>query len=125
MLENNPLRILIVDDSAMVREALSALVNCQADMQIVAEAADGAEGVEQYRCHQPDVTLMDLRMPKMNGVQAIIAICGEFPRACIVLLTASAGPHDVQEALRAGARRCLLKDTEPEEMLQTIRDVVT
>ncbi len=117
------IRILIADDHPVVREGLLALLSRAEAMQVVAEASNGAEAVELFRQHQPDVVLMDLRMPVMNGVEATAAICREFPDARIVLLTTSEAPLDIRDALRAGAKRYLVKGGEREELLETIRAV--
>ena len=117
------IRILVVDDHAMVRDGIARLVRTQPDMELVAEACDGREAVEQFRKHRPDVTLMDLQMPNMCGVDAINAIRGEFPDACIVVLTTYAGDVQVKRALQAGAQGYLLKGLLRKELLETIRAV--
>ncbi len=117
------IRVLSVDDHALLREGIAALVRSQPDMQLVAEAANGREAIEQFRKHRPDVTLMDLQMPEMGGIDAIGAIRGEFPEACIVVLTTYAGDVQVLRALKAGARAYLLKGLLRKELLETIRAV--
>jgi DNA-binding NarL/FixJ family response regulator len=119
----SPIRILAVDDHALLREGIAALVNSQPDMTLIAEAANGREAVEQFRKHRPDVTLMDLQMPEMNGLDAMIAIRGEFPLARIVVLTTYKGDVEVLRALKAGARGYLLKNLLRRELLETIRAV--
>jgi DNA-binding NarL/FixJ family response regulator len=116
-----PIRILCVDDHPLLREGVTALLASQLDMRMVAEASDGREAIEQFRKHRPDVTLMDLQMPGMNGVDAIIAICAEFPAARIIVLTTYTGDVQVLRALKAGARAYLLKGLLRKELLETIR----
>jgi len=117
------IRILAVDDHAVVRDGIARLLGTQADMELVAEACDGQEAVEQFRNHRPDVTLMDLQMPKMCGIDAINAIRSEFPEAHIVVLTTYAGDVQVKRALQAGAQGYLLKGLLRKELLETIRAV--
>ena len=119
----SPIRILAVDDHPLLREGIAALVNSQPDMTLIAEAANGREAIEQFRKHRPDVTLMDLQMPEMNGIDAMIAIRGEFPQARIVVLTTYKGDVEVLRALKAGARGYLLKNLLRRELLETIRAV--
>lgn len=119
----SPIRILAVDDHPLLREGIAALVNSQPDMKLIAEASNGREAIEQFRKHRPDVTLMDLQMPEMNGIDAMIAIRGEFPQARIVVLTTYKGDVDVLRALKAGARGYLLKNLLRRELLETIRAV--
>jgi DNA-binding NarL/FixJ family response regulator len=119
----SPIRILAVDDHPLLREGIAALVNSQPDTKLIAEAANGREAVEQFRKHRPDVTLMDLQMPGINGIDAMIAIRREFPQARIVVLTTYKGDADVLRALTAGARGYLLKNLLRKELLETIRTV--
>src|ERR1700738_896982 len=120
---NTRIKILTVDDHPVLREGIAALLEGQEDMILVAEAVNGREAVEQFRTHRPDVTLMDLQMPEMNGVDAMIAICGEFPGARIIVLTTYTGDVQVLRALKAGARAYLLKSLLRKELLETIRVV--
>ena len=117
------IRILAVDDHAIVRDGIARLVATQSDMELVAEASDGREAIEQFRQHCPDVTLMDLQMPNMCGIDAINAIRGEFPEARIVVLTTYAGDVQVKRALQAGAQGYLLKGLLRKELLDTIRAI--
>ena len=117
------IRILAADDHAIVRDGIASLIGTQSDMQLVAEASDGREAVEQFRKHHPDITLMDLQMPNMSGIDAINAIRGEFPEARVVVLTTYAGDAQVKRALQAGAQGYLLKGLLRKELLDTIRAV--
>jgi DNA-binding NarL/FixJ family response regulator len=119
--DRTPIRILSVDDHPLLREGVAALLASQPDITLVAEACNGREAIEQFRIHRPDVTLMDLQMPEMNGVDAMIAICGEFPAARIIVLTTYTGDVQVMRALKAGARAYLLKGLLRKELLETIR----
>ncbi len=112
-----------MDDHPLLREGIAALVNSQPDMKLIAEAANGREAIEQFRMHRPDVTLMDLQMPELDGIDAMIAIRGEFPDARIVVLTTYKGDTDVLRALKGGARGYLLKNLLRKELLETIRAV--
>jgi len=117
------IRILAVDDHPLVRQGIAGLVGVQPDMILVAEACDGREAIQQFRVHHPDVTLMDLQMPEMNGIDAIIAIRNEFPEARIIVLTTYAGDVQVLRALKSGAQAYLLKNALHKELLETIRVV--
>lgn len=124
MSENaNTIRILVVDDHPVVREGVDALVRRQPDMRIVAQAANGREGIEQFREHRPDVTLMDLQMPEMNGIDALSTLRGEFPEARVIVLTTYIGDVQVLRAIKAGACAYLLKNALHKELLDTIRAV--
>jgi DNA-binding NarL/FixJ family response regulator len=121
--EAGPIRILAVDDHPVVRQGIAGLVAVHSDMSLVAEASNGREAIQQFRAHHPDVTLMDLQMPEMNGLDATIAIRGEFPESRIIMLTTYAGDVQVLRALKAGARGYLLKNSLHKELLETIRSV--
>ena len=119
------IRILCVDDHPLLREGIAALIRKQPDMELVAEASNGREAIGQFRKHNPDVTLMDLQMPEMSGIDAIGAILGEFPEARIVVLTTYTGDVQVLRAMKAGARGYLLKNLLRKELLETVRAVHT
>ena len=123
MTGSSPIRILTVDDHPLVREGIAGLVGVQPDMTLVAEAANGREAIQQFRAHRPDVTLMDLQMPEMNGLDAVIAIRTEFPEARIIVLTTYEGDAQILRAVKAGAQGYLLKNTLHSDLLQTIRTV--
>jgi DNA-binding NarL/FixJ family response regulator len=114
---------MAVDDHPLVREGISALLGNQKDMELVAEASNGREAIEYFRQHHPDVTLMDLQMPEMSGIDALSAIRGEFPQARVIVLTTYSGDVQVVRAMQAGARAYLLKSSLHRELLQTIRAV--
>ena len=118
-----PIRILTVDDLPLVRHGICGLVGVQPDMTVVAQAANGRDAIQQFRAHRPDVTLMDIQMPEMNGLDALIAIRAEFPDARIIVLTTYEGDVHIVRALKAGAQGYLLKNTLHSELLQTIRVV--
>jgi two-component system NarL family response regulator len=118
-----PIRVLIADDHGVVREGLVAMIGRQEEMVVVAQAANGAEAVDLWRSHRPDITLLDLRMPVLDGVGAIGQIRAEDPKARILILTTYDGDEDIYRGMRAGAKAYLLKDTPREELLQCIRAV--
>ena len=122
-MQNKPIRILVIDDHPMIRAGVTATIGPEPDMTVVALASTGKEGVEQYRLHQPDVTLMDLKMPVMGGVEAIRVIRTEFPSAKIIVVSTYEGDEDIYRALEAGAITYLLKDMLAEKMVQMIREV--
>ena len=117
------IRILAVDDHVLARQGISVLLGTEPDMALVSEASNGREAIQQFRAHRPDITLMDLQMPEMNGMDAIIAIRGEFPDAKIIVLTTYKGDVQILRALKAGAQGYLLKNTFHKELIQTIRAV--
>jgi DNA-binding NarL/FixJ family response regulator len=121
--EAGPIRILSVDDHPVLRQGIAALVAGQSDMSLVAEASNGREAIQQFRAHHPDVTLMDLQMPEMSGLDALNAIRSEFPEARIIVLTTYTGDVQVLRAVKAGARAYLLKNSLHKELLETIRAV--
>ena len=121
--DHNLIRILTVDDHPLLRKGIAALVNAEPDMKLVAEAPNGKDAVDAFRSHRPDVTLMDLQMPKVDGLDAIHAIREEFPEARIIVLTTYSGDMRVLRALRAGAKAYILKGNVQEELLNTIRAV--
>jgi DNA-binding NarL/FixJ family response regulator len=119
----NSIRILAVDDHPLFRQGIAALLATQPDMDLIAQASNGREAIQQFRAHRPDITLMDLQMPEMNGVDAITAIRGEFPEARIIVLTTYTGDVQVLRAMKVGARAYLLKTLLDKELLETIRAV--
>ena len=121
--DSKKIRILAVDDHPILRQGVAALIADESDMTLVAEAANGREAIQQFRAHRPDVTLMDLQMPEMNGLDAMLAIRGEFPEARIIVLTTYTGDVQARRALQAGARAYLLKNSLHKELLDTIRAV--
>ena len=121
--DTKQIRIMTVDDHPVLRQGIATLISDQPDMTLVAEATNGREAIQQFRAHRPDVTLMDLQMPEMNGLDAMIAIRGEFADARIIVLTTYAGDVQARRALQAGARGYLLKNSLHKELLDTIRAV--
>jgi DNA-binding NarL/FixJ family response regulator len=121
--EIKPIRILVVDDHSLIREAMTRLINIQPDMQVVAEAANGQVAVNSYGNVDPDVTLMDLSMPGMNGIDAVQTIRKTHPQARFIMLSAYDFPEDIQKSMQAGAAAYLLKDTSREKLIRVIRDV--
>ena len=119
----SPIRILSVDDHPLIRQGIAGLVATEADMNLIAQAANGREAIQQFRLHRPDITLMDLQMPEMSGLDAIIAIRGEFPEARIIVLTTYAGDVQALRALKAGARAYLLKDSAEADLIQAIHAI--
>jgi DNA-binding NarL/FixJ family response regulator len=117
------IRVLIVDDHPLFREGVALILSMEPDIQILSAASNGREAIEQFRKYHPDVTLMDLQMPELNGIGAIDAICGEFPEARIIVLSTYAGDVQALRALEAGARAYLLKGSLRKELLETIRAV--
>src|SRR4029453_432161 len=117
------IRILAVDDHPILRQGIAGLIADESDMTLVAEATNGREAIQQFRTHCPDITLMDLQMPEMNGLDALIAIRTEFPGARVIVLTTYEGDVHILRALKAGAQGYLLKNTLHSELLQTIRAV--
>jgi two-component system NarL family response regulator len=123
MSQSTKIRVLIVDDHSLVTEGLANIINYDPEMTVVAQAEDGQQAIDLYREHQPDITLMDLRMPGMGGVEAITVICAEFKSARIIVLTTYDGDEDIYRGLQAGAQGYLLKDAKPNELLNVIRIV--
>jgi DNA-binding NarL/FixJ family response regulator len=123
MTEAPAIRILCVDDHPLLRDGLDALINNRPGMVLVAQASSAQEGIAEFRKHQPDVTLMDLRLPDKSGIEAMRAIRAEFPEARIIVLTTFEGDVEIQRALEAGARAYILKNMPPKELLEVIEQV--
>ena len=123
MSETKQIRVFSVDDHPLLHEGLATVIRHQSDMLMVAEAFNGRDAIQRFREHVPDVTLMDLRLPDMSGIDAMIAIRSEFPEARVIMLTTFAGEVEIQRALEAGARAYLLKTTPPKQLVEVIRDV--
>jgi DNA-binding NarL/FixJ family response regulator len=123
MAPQDPIRVLCVDDHPLLRQGIAALVKSQRDMKLVAEAGSGREALLGFREHRPDVTLMDLRLPDMSGIDAMIAIRSEFPDARIIMLTTFEGDVEIRRALEAGARGYMLKSMPPQDLIEGIREV--
>ena len=119
----NSIRVLSIDDHPLLSEGIATMINSEPDMQLVASASCGREGIQKHRELRPDITLMDLRLPDLSGIDVMLAIRAEFPDARIILLTMFAGDVEIQRALAAGARAYLLKSMPPEQMVETIRQV--
>src|SRR5580693_1126027 len=123
MTDPQAIRVLSVDDHPLLREGIAAVIDSEPDMTIVARASTAVDGIQAFRKHRPDITLMDLRLPDLSGVKAIMAIRAEFPDARIIVLTMFEGDVDIQRALEAGARGYLLKSMPPAELVNVIRQV--
>ena len=122
-MDTNPIRVLSIDDHPLVREGVGTIINGQADMSLVGTASNGKDGIKAFRALRPDVTLMDLRLPDLSGLDVMTAIRSEFPNARVIVLTTFEGDMDVQRALKAGARGYLLKSMPSQQMVDTIRQV--
>ena len=123
MNDQRSIRILSVDDHPLIREGIAAIINQQKDMLLVSQASTGSEGIQSYREHRPDVTLMDVRLPDLSGIDAMIAIRSEFPEARIIMLTTFEGDVEIQRALQGGARGYLSKNMPPGELVDVVRQV--
>src|SRR5260221_14602522 len=123
MVKQSRIRILCVDDHPMMRQGIATVIGSETDMQLVAEAGGGAEAILRFREHRPDITFMDLRLPDMSGIDALIAIRSEFAEARIIMLTTFEGDAEIRRALQAGARGYLLKSMRPQELIEGISQV--
>ena len=123
MSQSTNIRVLIVDDHSIVRQGLATIINRDPEMTVIDQAEDGQQAIDCFHQYQPDVTLMDLRMPQVGGVEAITAICAEFKLARIMVLTTYDGDEDIYRGLQAGAKGYLLKDAKPNELLNAIRSL--
>ncbi len=123
MSEERRIRVMSVDDHPLVSEGIATIINNQPDMVLVSQAVTGADAIQQYRAHRPDVTLMDLRLPDLSGIDAMIAIRAEFPDARVIMLTTFDGDVEIQRSLQAGARGYLLKNMPPSQLVDGIRQV--
>lgn len=123
MNEPGPIRILTVDDHPLLRQGIAAIINSQPNFQLIAEATNGREGIQKFKEHVPDITLMDLRLPDMSGIEAVTVIRSEFPEARVIMLTTFEGDVEIQRALAAGAFGYLLKSMPPKDLLDAIRQV--
>lgn len=123
MANANAIRVFTVDDHPLLREGIGAIISSQPDMLLVGQAANGREAIQKFRDEQPDVTLLDLRLPDMSGIDALISIRAGFPEARVVMLTTFEGDVEIQRSLQAGARAYILKTTPPKELLEVIRQV--
>ncbi|MEI9812541.1 MAG: response regulator transcription factor [Acidobacteriota bacterium] len=117
------IRILCIDDHPLLREGMGAIINCQSDMALAGVAASGKDGIEAYRALQPDITLLDLQLPDINGIDVLMSIRSEFPEANVIILTTFERDVEIQRALKAGARGYMLKSSPPQQILTTIRQV--
>lgn len=123
MAESAKIRVFSVDDHPLLQEGIATIIRNQPDMLLAAEASNGREAIQRFREHAPDVTLMDLRLPDMSGIDAMIAIRSEFPEARVIILTTFAGDVEIQRALEAGARAYVLKSMPPKELVEVVRQV--
>jgi DNA-binding NarL/FixJ family response regulator len=117
------IRVFCVDDHPLLREGIATLINNQPDMAVVGQASTGSEAIQGFRAHQPDIALMDIRLPDMSGIDAMIAIRTEFPDARVIMLTTSEGDVEIQRALEAGARGYMLKSMPPKDLVDAVRQV--